>query len=889
MIPRGATGSRLAARAPRSRAADGLFADFAAAKQRAATIAAAERTAINRADSTRAAMLADSAARFTRQRDSILARQSTFSSRLTSFGQPGAGRVALGGAGDAAGTAAGGAATAAAAGFERVRATASAAGGSMASFARDAASVATGLVAAELGLGGLSMAYTHLKDSVMKAADFEMQRVGFEVLLRSADDASSMLADIRRYAAQTPFSVREVTDASRQLLAYGFAAERVMPTIRMLGDVSAAMPDRLPLGDAAYLFGTLRSQGRAYTRDLVQFSNRGVSINEELAGVLGKGVHEVQALTEEGRVGFRDVERAFQRMTSEGGRFFGMTARQGQTAAASFEQLGDAVDQLKASLGQVLIEELDLRGASRDLQAFAGRMRDATGEARPFVRTVGEVARGAANVGSEFAKAGFELGRIGFDSLATAHPQLRLLRDEVGKLVEDARAFKLDERQVVRTGFALGGALVEGTSDAARMAGQYGDAMTRTFELIVRASRQARDFMAESAAWVNRINDALPAGSRFLVRPLALTLNDVAGQLLARNQDALRGRNPGDALNRFAIEPPVFGMDAARVREEWPAMALAASELQLQINREQRDVDAGRLRPFFLEQTQGRLADVRRRQDAYAAAFEGDPADVRRHLAGGNVPQIRRGPAPPPDVLTDLERDLARLRTNVFEPLTRLDIKKFRDDWNARLDARLSEVDRREAAAAMAGDRSAAFAAGIGPASAVPLVPPDARVLVSEANRRAAWGALVGPMAAVGSVPDRLEPPRPEAMELGVRLRREYDPRVELEAFKRDLDGVRLHMLAGPGSGAIADRAWRAKVQEVGQRFGVGRTVELPPSVEAGSAEDARLINMWRSQPQQSTTDQLLQQLVTLAQRSLQLEASRPQAPPPRVSGLPGD
>ena len=67
-------------------------------------------------------------------------------------------------------------------------------------------------------------------------------------------------------------------------MAYGFTAEQVLPTLRMLGDVSAAMPDRLPIGDAAYLYGTLRSQGRAYARDVLQFSNRGISIiHQELS------------------------------------------------------------------------------------------------------------------------------------------------------------------------------------------------------------------------------------------------------------------------------------------------------------------------------------------------------------------------------------------------------------------------------------------------------------------------------------------------------------------------------------------------------------------------------------------------------------------------------
>ncbi len=118
------------------------------------------------------------------------------------------------------------------------------------------------------------------------------------------------------------------------------------------------------------------------------------------------------------------MERAFQRMTSEGGRFFGMTARQGQTARAAFEQLSDAVEQTKIAFGQALIEELDLKGAARDLQAFATRLRDTTGDARPAIRQFGSLARAGAQIGCEFSRAAIELTWIGFEGIESAFPRV---------------------------------------------------------------------------------------------------------------------------------------------------------------------------------------------------------------------------------------------------------------------------------------------------------------------------------------------------------------------------------------------------------------------------------------------------------------------------------
>ena len=51
-----------------------------------------------------------------------------------------------------------------------------------------------------------------------------------------------------------------------------------------LGDVSSGLGQ--PLGEMAYLYGQIRSQGRAMTQDLNQFAGRGIPIYRELAQVL---------------------------------------------------------------------------------------------------------------------------------------------------------------------------------------------------------------------------------------------------------------------------------------------------------------------------------------------------------------------------------------------------------------------------------------------------------------------------------------------------------------------------------------------------------------------------------------------------------------------------
>jgi tape measure domain-containing protein len=162
--------------------------------------------------------------------------------------------------------------------------------------------------------------------------------------------ARSLEGQLVSLAATTPFSLREVQDGSKQLLAYGFEAGNVTSTMRMLGDVAAGVGSGL--NDVAYLYGTLRTQGIAYTRDINQFTNRGIPILKELAKVLGVTENKVKGLVEEGKVGFKEVEKAFKNMTSAGGQFFNLMEAQSKTVGGRLSNFGDTWEQLRVNIGK---------------------------------------------------------------------------------------------------------------------------------------------------------------------------------------------------------------------------------------------------------------------------------------------------------------------------------------------------------------------------------------------------------------------------------------------------------------------------------------------------------------------------------------------------------
>ncbi len=304
----------------------------------------------------------------------------------------------------------------------------------------------------QAGVGGLADVFGELKDSVKMAAELEQTTLAFEVMLGSGERAKEMLGEIRQYAATTPFGNAEITDASKKLIAYGITANQVVPTIRMLGDVSAATG--APVNDLSYLYGTLAAQQRAYTKDIMQFANRGIPIYEELAKVLHVSVGELKDMVEEGKVGFPEVVKAFKAMTEGQGRYAGLTAKQGQTTAGVIEQATDAWKQAKTKFGQILIEELGIKDMARDFDGFMARVKNGLDGLRPAVRFIGEGFRAGLQVGHEMGRVLATMAANG-DAFGKAFPGLSQAAKDLHQMVTDAQNFKLASWREIKRALGL--------------------------------------------------------------------------------------------------------------------------------------------------------------------------------------------------------------------------------------------------------------------------------------------------------------------------------------------------------------------------------------------------------------------------------------------------
>ena len=197
--------------------------------------------------------------------------------------------------------------------------------------------------AAGAGIGGM----------IKLAADVETLNVQFKVLTGSADDAARVMADVQKFAAETPFQQMDIADAARMLISFGAGANTVVDELRMLGDLAAGTGQ--PLGQLAEIYGKARVQGRLFGEDINQLTGRGIPVIQALAQQFGVAESQVKKLVEQGRVGFPELQAALQSMTGPGGKFNGLMKELSTTTAGKFSTLIDNLKQVGIIIGEAIL------------------------------------------------------------------------------------------------------------------------------------------------------------------------------------------------------------------------------------------------------------------------------------------------------------------------------------------------------------------------------------------------------------------------------------------------------------------------------------------------------------------------------------------------------
>lgn len=201
------------------------------------------------------------------------------------------------------------------------------------------------------GIGALAIVgfFTNITKKVIELGIKQEQlNIAFTTFLGSAERANKLMRELTKFSILTPFTPDQVNRAAKSLLAFGVQAEEIIPTLRMLGDVSSGTGK--DLGEMAIIFGQIRSAGRLMGQDLLQLINAGFNPLQEISKASGISVRTLKEEMEKGNISFQMVADSFKRATSEGGLFFNLMEKQSKSIGGKLSTVEGNIEEIAKAL-----------------------------------------------------------------------------------------------------------------------------------------------------------------------------------------------------------------------------------------------------------------------------------------------------------------------------------------------------------------------------------------------------------------------------------------------------------------------------------------------------------------------------------------------------------
>lgn len=240
---------------------------------------------------------------------------------------------------------------------------------------------------AKLGATVMAAGLSYIgKKAIDAGSDFEQARIALNTMTGDTKVAGELLQKLSDFAIKTPFTLPEVLENSKMLMAMGSSTKNVIPELKMLGDVSAGLS--VPLSRLALNFGQVRTVGHLTGRELRDFSVAGVPLLETLSKSLGKTKAELGDMVSDGEISFEMVNKAFIDMTTNGGKFNNLMVKQSTSLKGRLSNVTDALIRMGAAVVGVTVQGEVLKGGFFDIATQGlGKLMDLLNRITPTVVT----------------------------------------------------------------------------------------------------------------------------------------------------------------------------------------------------------------------------------------------------------------------------------------------------------------------------------------------------------------------------------------------------------------------------------------------------------------------------------------------------------------------
>lgn len=252
-------------------------------------------------------------------------------------------------------------------------------------------------IVAGAALAGAAAAAGLFKGSKL-AASLESTSIAFETLIGNASVAKGLLYDLRKMGAETPFKFSDLADAAKTLKAFGVETDQILPTVKMLGDISSGSAEKM--ASLSVVMGQVASAGRLNGGDLLQFINASFNPLNVIIEKTGETMLEARKRMSAGGISFEEVADAMKTATSEGGDFYKMMEKQSKSFSGRLSTMGDAIDNALISFAAPINDSLGpyVARITKDLEKiapiFAGAGREIADNMPEILKGIGKFING---------------------------------------------------------------------------------------------------------------------------------------------------------------------------------------------------------------------------------------------------------------------------------------------------------------------------------------------------------------------------------------------------------------------------------------------------------------------------------------------------------------
>lgn len=180
-------------------------------------------------------------------------------------------------------------------------------------------------------------------------AQLEQAQIAFETMLGSGEKARNFLDQLAAFAAKTPFEFPELIDATKRMLAFGFASDDVVPTLTAVGNAASGLGmSGEGINRIVLAMGQMKAKAKVSGEEMRQLTEAGIPAWDMLAQAMGKSTSEVMKLSERGLIPADQAMRIFVEGMNK--RFPDMMKKQSTTWLGMLSTLSDEVRYVFADL-----------------------------------------------------------------------------------------------------------------------------------------------------------------------------------------------------------------------------------------------------------------------------------------------------------------------------------------------------------------------------------------------------------------------------------------------------------------------------------------------------------------------------------------------------------